>query len=48
VSGGLDRDIRVWVEDRDGDEVKLENEDKEDHPSVDRASPLVDRAMTTE
>jgi COMPASS component SWD3 len=48
VSGGLDRDIRVWVEDRDGDEVKLENGDKQDHPLAEGASPLVDRAMTTE
>jgi len=44
VSGGLDRDIRVWVEDHDGDEGKLQNGEKEDHPLGDKAVPPVDGA----
>ena len=48
VSGGLDRDIRVWVDDRDGDEVKLLNGGIEDHPSGAGAVPLVDGASVIE
>ena len=48
VSGGLDRDIRVWVEDSGGDEVKLENGEKDDHHLADEAAPLVEGAMIPE
>lgn len=48
VSGGLDRDIRVWVEDLDGDEVKPQNGDQEDQPLANAVAPVVDEAMVSE
>ena len=48
VSGGLDRDIRVWVEDRGGDRVERQNGDKESHSVADGVAPPTGGAMLPE
>lgn len=45
VSGGLDKDIRAWVEVRDVDEAELPDGDKEVHPQADGAASPADAAM---
>lgn len=48
VSGGLDRDIRVWVEVRDGDEIGLPNGGKELPSLPHEAAPPVDEPPVPE
>lgn len=48
VSGGLDRDIRLWVDNRDGDEVGLQNGGKEEHSPTDVVAAAADEAKLPE
>jgi COMPASS component SWD3 len=44
VSGGLDRDIRAWVEVRDVDEAELQDSDRELRPQTDGVASPTDAA----